>query len=415
MDLKLATKNTRAILVALVVVALAVFGVLNLVQPDTKRGVAYFDSVTSVYKKDKIRILGVEVGRIEEVTAEDDKVRVEFSYDADYTLPADVQAAVVSPTLVATRFIQLEPAYSGGPEFGDGDVIPLERTASPLEFDDLKSELSRLSTALGPNGLDRTGALSDFLDVAAANGRGQGQRFNTMVTELSKSLETLAEGRGDIFGTVRNLQVFVTALASMDQRVAGFNRELANVSDLLDDNGNELTTAIRRVDRAAGLVRGFVTENRSGMTRATTQLGDLTTMLASSRDQLSAILHGGPNTLTNFFNIYSPRMRAFSGGLMVDNINTPGDLLCTLVAQAVQSSATGLAACASYLAPLLNQLGIAAPPIGTTGPLEVPGGGGPGPYGETEPAPYPEGPDSELPPSLNGDGLLGLMLPGGQR
>ncbi|MFC7500624.1 MCE family protein [Nocardioides sp. GCM10030258] len=381
-------------------------------EADTKHGVAYFDSFTSVYKNDKVRILGVEVGKIDKITATDDKVKVEFSYDAKYDLPAEVHAVIVSPTLVATRFVQLEPAYDGGPILEDGATIPMLRTASPLEFDDLKSELSRLSTSLGPNESDENGALGEFLDVAAKNGKGQGKRFNTMIKEFSSAMDTLATGKGDLFGAIRNLQVFVSAMASLDKGVAAFNRNLASAGDLLDDNGDELTAAIRSVDRAAVLVESFVKENRPGLTQATKRLASLTTMLANSRDELATVLHVGPNTLTNFLNIASPSMQAWTGGLMVDNLAAPGQLLCALVSQASGNAGTGLDACATYLAPLLNKLGIAAPPVGLGGALELPGGGGTLPAEPDEDNPYPNDSKSELPPSTDSLDLLGLLTGG---
>jgi len=396
--------------------ALVLTAVVLLHDSGTKHGVAYFDSFTSVYANDKVRILGVEVGKIDKVVPMDDKVKVEFSYDGKYDLPAEVNAVVVSPTLVATRFIQLEPAYDGGPVLEDGGTILLERTASPLEFDDLKAELSRLSTSLGPHQGKENGALADFLDVAARNGKGQGKRFNTMITELSDAMETLASGKGDMFGAIRNLQVFVSAMAGLDDGIRRFNQNLAGASDLLDDNSEELTAAIRGVDRAAVLVRDFVRENRPGLTKVTTRMARFTTMLANSRDDLATVLHIAPNTLTNFYNIASPRVQAWTGGLMVDNLATPGQLLCALVSQAAGNAGNGLDACATFLAPLLNQLGIDAPPIGVDGPLEIPGGGGPvSPPEPDEDAPWPDDSTSDLPPSTEDADLLGLLLNGEAR
>lgn len=377
----------------------------------TKHGVAYFASVTSVYPHDKVRILGVEVGTIDKITAEHGKVRVDFSFDGSYDLPANVRAAVVSPTLVATRFMQLEPAYVSGPTFEDGGTIPISRTASPLEFDDLKGELSRLSKDLGPQG-GANGPLAEFLNTAAANGQGKGGQFNRMITELSKGLHTLSEGRGDIFGTLRNLQAFVVVLKGLDAEVTTFNTRMADVSDLLDDNGDDLTAAIESVDRAANLVTTFLGDNRGELRNASIKMASLTTALAESRDDIATLLHVGPSTLTNFYNIFSPRMSSFTGGLMVDNLATPGQLVCTLIAQQTGAPTNDLTTCGKYLAPLLDQLGISQPPVGTNGGLVIPGGGGP-------PAPAAK-PTSESGSTTSGgsvvsgsNGLLSLLIPGG--
>ena len=371
----------------------------------TKHGVAYFESVTSVYPHDKIRILGFPVGRIEKITPERNRVRVDFSYDGKYKLPADVKAAVVSPTLVATRFIQLAPAYSSGPTLPDGGEIPIERTASPLEFDDLKSELSRISKVLGPNQADgSSGELARFLTAAARAGKGRGESFNTMVTELSKSLETLSEGRGDIFGTVRNLQYFVTAVAAMDQQVVTFNQRLAGVSDLLADSGPDLARSIKSVDTAARLVKAFVAENRPGLRKSTRQLTSLMQSLASSRDDLATLLHVGPNTLTNFYNIYSPRNASYTGALMVDNLTAPGELVCSLIANQLAQQGKAEQSCNDFIGPVLNQLGVSAPPLGSGGVLVTP-------ESPSEP-PAPIGPAGSN--EVSGlSSLLGLLIPGG--
>ncbi|KRA31084.1 MULTISPECIES: MCE family protein [unclassified Nocardioides] len=367
--------------IAIILMCLATVGVGFALLSDTasgrKHGVAYFDSFTNVYQSDKVRILGVEVGTIDKVVAERDRVRVEFSYDGDYSLPADVQAAIVSPTLVATRFIQLSPAYIDGPTLSEGGEIPLERTASPLEYDDLKSEVSEISKALGPGAKGQKGVLADLVAVGADLGEGQGKNFNTMITDLSAALSTLAEGRGDIFGTVRNLQIFISAVAQMDGDVAQFNRRLAGVADLLETNGDDLNRAFTSVDRAARLVRRFVKQNRPGIADATDQLAELMTTLANSRDDLATLLHVGPNTLTNFYNIISPRMQTLTGGLMLDNLGTPGQLACAFVSAQLAQQQAADTTCNETLGPLLDKFGIYNLPVGTGGPLQFPGGGAP--------------------------------------
>ena len=75
---------------------------------------AHFPRAVSVYEGTDVRILGVNVGTVTAVIPEGNSVRVEIEYDADYDVPAEANAAIVTPTLVADRFIQLGPAYTGG-------------------------------------------------------------------------------------------------------------------------------------------------------------------------------------------------------------------------------------------------------------------------------------------------------------
>lgn len=404
----------QRVLVVGLVAAVAVAGLILLVNGQSRTGVAYFTSVKNVYPNDRVRIQGVDVGKIVSIEPAGDTVRMEFTYDSQYELPADVKAAVVSPTLVSTRFLQLAPAYTGGPTLADGGEIPVERTASPLEFDDLKKQLNELSTALGPDKANQNGSLSRFLDMAAANAAGhQGAAFNEMVRQASAAVETLSEGRGDLFGTIRNLQAFVTALKQVDGQIVEFNQRLDTVSGVLTDNEDELSAALDGISRAAKSVDEFVATNGPVLNDSVEQIGDLTRTLANSRDDLATILHVGPSTLMNLFNIVSPRTHALSGKLAVDNLNTPADFVCSTFTAATQDPVQGIDYCKSNLGPLLNLLRIQQPPIGIS-PIGVPGGGGPTDNRPARDEPYRQPtPGPEAPPDLDAPGLGGLLVPQG--
>ncbi len=76
--------------------------------------------------------------------------KVTFSVDKEYSVPAEARAAILSPSLVTSRAIQLVPAYSSGPKLGPGASIPLNRTAVPVEWDDFRKQLEKLTDALQP-------------------------------------------------------------------------------------------------------------------------------------------------------------------------------------------------------------------------------------------------------------------------
>src|SRR5690349_21126053 len=81
----------------------------------TNTYVAYFANANGLYAGDEVRILGVAVGTVEAIEPQPQNIKVTFAVDARYPIPADVRAAVLSPSLVSARAIQLVPAYDGGP------------------------------------------------------------------------------------------------------------------------------------------------------------------------------------------------------------------------------------------------------------------------------------------------------------
>jgi len=94
-------------------------------------------------------------------------------------------AAIVAPSLVSGRYIQLAPPYRGGPVLSDGATIPLERTAVPVEWDQIQTELTSLAQALGPNGVNAHGALNSAVTGAA-------QFFNGNGAQLAATLDAAA-------------------------------------------------------------------------------------------------------------------------------------------------------------------------------------------------------------------------------
>ena len=62
---------------------------------------------------------------------------MDLTLDHGVKVPAGAGAVVVAPSVVADRYIQLTPAYTGGPRLGDHAVIPATRTATPVEIDQL--------------------------------------------------------------------------------------------------------------------------------------------------------------------------------------------------------------------------------------------------------------------------------------
>ena len=174
----------------------------------THRITAYFATAIGVYPGSDIRVLGVKVGSIDSVEPLGDKVRVEMRVDDDVDVPAGARAIVIAPNLVSDRYIQLDPAYDGGPKMADGASINVSNTATPLELDQLYAAVRKISGDLGPRGLNAQGALSDVIRVGAANLGGNGQALNTMISDLGKASQTLADNSGDLYATVANLNKF---------------------------------------------------------------------------------------------------------------------------------------------------------------------------------------------------------------
>jgi virulence factor Mce-like protein len=274
---------------------------------EVKTGSARFERTVGLYEKSDVRILGVKVGSVTSIEPDGDGVRVEFEYDAKYDIPADAQALVIAPSIVSDRYVQLSPAYTGGPVLADGALIDIESTDIPLELDEVYAALDDLNVALGPQGANKDGALSDLISVGAQNLEGNGAQFNATLVDFSQFVSTLSDQREDLFGTVNNLQQFTTTIANSDDVVRAFNRDLAVVADQLAGERADLARAVRQLSIALGDVAAFVAENRESLTTNVTGLADATEALVSRQIELEEFIDTAPTALSNLQLAYNPK------------------------------------------------------------------------------------------------------------
>lgn len=328
---RLPRRGRTAVATALALALLVGLAVAAWPRHGTRHLRAEFVRAVGLYPGSDVRILGVKVGEVTRVTPQGDRVVVDLTYDADQKVPADAKAVVVAPSVVSDRYVQLTPVYRSGPALADGATIRLRDTAVPVELDRIFASLNDLDVALGPKGANRDGALSRLLAVGAANLRGEGGHINRTVVDFSRALRTLSDKRTDLFGTVRNLQVFTSALASSDGSVRAFNSDLASVADQLAAERGELALALRNLAVALTEVASFVKENRRTLTRDISGLADITGTLARQKDALAEVLDAAPVALSNLQNAYNPASGTLDTRDNAQQIEDPGAYLCSLL------------------------------------------------------------------------------------
>jgi phospholipid/cholesterol/gamma-HCH transport system substrate-binding protein len=296
----------RGVAVAATVVLLAALGWTILRPAGQYRVTAWFTQTVGLYPGSDVRVLGIPIGSVTDVVPEGNRVRVSMLIDDAYDIPAKADAVVLAPSLVSDRYVQFAPVYDGGAKMKDGAKVPLERTATPVELDQVYGALDELSAALGPNGANKNGALSDLVDVGAANLDGNGAALNRTVKGFSQAMQTLSDHRDDLFASLDNLQTFTSALASIDAQVGEFNQNMAAVASQLAQERQDLASAITLLNKALADVAGFVKQNRSLLTTNVNRLADVTLALVQQRQALAEVLDVAPAALSNLSHAYNP-------------------------------------------------------------------------------------------------------------
>ncbi|MQA60396.1 MAG: MCE family protein [Actinophytocola sp.] len=363
----------RGVAIACVLGLVVAFGLWwALKDAGTKTVTAYFPTAIGLYEDNSVRIRGVEMGSVAAVEPEGHRVKITLQFDRTVPIPADAHAVLVAPSLVSDRYIQFTPAYSGGPVLEDGAIIDQDRTAVPLEVDDLYRTLIEVSDTLGPNGANKDGSLSRLLDTLAKNFKDNGKALNATITKLGKAQGTLADGKDDLFSTVTNLAKFSKTLAASDVDVAEFQQRLADVSGFLASERENLSKTVEVLGSTLGKVRAFIDDNKGRLRSNVDKLASVTKVLVDQRAAIAEIFDVGPVALGNVINSYNGATGAIDARPVINEFSPPPIMMvCEFMKQA-PDQLDGLGEICSEVAPLGDELPSAGQVINKLQKGEIP-------------------------------------------
>jgi phospholipid/cholesterol/gamma-HCH transport system substrate-binding protein len=354
-----------AIALALALVGSVVVAMRSVAADRRTHIVAYFDNSNGLFRGDEVRILGVPVGAIDSIEPQPARVKITFWVNDKYKVPAEAIAAIVSPQLITSRAIQLTPAYTNGPVMGDGAVIPETRTAVPVEWDDLRQQLEKLTAALQPTQPGGVSTLGAFIDTAADNLRGQGANIRDTVVKMSQAFSVLGDHSHDIFSSIKNLSVVVSALQDSSTLLRQLNVNLASVTALLADDPNAVGNSVKDLNDVVGDAARFIADNREALGTTTDKLSSILGAVHDSLDDIKQTLHIAPTIFQNLTNIYQPTQAGFTGALATNFFANPITFLCGAIQAASRLNFEQSAKlCVQYLAPIIKNRQYNFPPIG---------------------------------------------------
>ena len=260
----------------------------------------------------------------------------------------------------------------------DNAVIPIDRTQVPVEYDQLRDSINRILTDLGPTKEQPKGPFGDIIESAATGFAGKGEQLNKTLNGLSQALYTLNEGRGDFFGVIKSLALFVNALYQSDQQFVALNNDLATFTNSFTNTNREVANALADLNQLLTTTRQFITKNGEVLNHDINNLADVTNAILQPDplNGLETALHVFPTLGANLENIVSPNTGGVMGLPVINNFANPLQFVCSSIQAGsrlgYQESAE---MCAQYLAPILDAIKFNFPPFGAnqfTGAMTLP-------------------------------------------
>jgi phospholipid/cholesterol/gamma-HCH transport system substrate-binding protein len=291
---------------ALTFALVAVFGQLRF---DTRTPYrADFTNISGLKSGNFVRIAGVEVGKVTNLTLRHDgTVSVDFAIDKSLTLTGGTRATVRYENLIGDRYLSLEDGPGSVRRLAPGETIPLARTAPALDIDTLIGGFRPLFRALQPDQLNElTGELLQVF-------QGQGGTIASVLAQTSVLTSTLAD-RGELIGElITNLN---TVLQTMATRNGEFSEILDKLSQLvagLADRKTDITNGVTYMNAAAADVAGLLTEARAPLKDTVQQMNRTAGQIMADHDYVDELVRTLPDAYQvlarqglygDFFNFY---------------------------------------------------------------------------------------------------------------
>lgn len=285
---------------------LAVFAQLRFQKQRTYQ--AEFSNVTGLANGNFVRIAGVEVGKVENISITAGNVAVvEFSADDSVILTKGSRAAIRYENLIGDRYLALEEGPGSVAKLNPGQTIPLSQTEPALDLDALIGGFRPLFRALDP---DQVNALSGQLIRAF---QGQGATIGSVLTEVSTLTNTLADRDRLVGDVITNLNVVLGSLGDQSKQ---FGKAVTSLSELvkgLAARKTDISNGLAYANEAAATTADLLSQARPPLQQVVHEGDRVGGLAVADRDYLDNLFAGLPDKYAllarqgiygDFFNFY---------------------------------------------------------------------------------------------------------------
>lgn len=245
---------------------------------------AVFAEAGGLSAGNNVKVSGVTVGTVSDITLERGAAMVTFSVNSAVPIGSDTTASIGIATVLGERVLELEPA--GSRSLGAGGVIPLSQTGSPYSLTDAVGEFTSNTAATDTAAINQSlDTLSDTIERIAPQ---LAPTFDG-VTRLSKSLNTRNESLSSLLRAASD----VTGVLS--ERSNQVNSLILNANDLLavlQERRYAIVNLLASTTAVARQLTGMVADNEQELAPTLEKLNTVSEMLERNRDNISASLKG---------------------------------------------------------------------------------------------------------------------------
>jgi len=239
-----------------------------------------FSDSGQLNKGDKVRISGVNVGKVEGFDIDGDRVVIKFTVGAN-TIGTESRLAIKTDTILGKKVLEIEPR--GNRMLPAGGVLPLSQSTTPYQLYDANYDLTKAASGWDIDTLKRSlNVLSQTIDQTYPH-------LSATLDGLAKFSDTIGKRDEQIKHLLAQAHQVASVLGDRSEQV---NRLLVNAKTLLaafNERGRAIDALLRNVSAFSAQVQGFINDNPS-LNPVLEQLRAISDVLVARKEDLAQTL-----------------------------------------------------------------------------------------------------------------------------
>lgn len=251
---------------------------------------AVFRDVSRLKSGDSVRVAGIRVGTVEDVTLRPDKtVEVSFTADDTVLLTMGTRAEVRYLNLVGDRYLELADSPGSTRVLPAGGQIPADRTAQALDLDVLLGGLKPLTRGLRAE--DVNTLTQSLLQVL----QGQGGVMESLLSRTSTFTNTLADHSEVLQQVIDNMRTLTATLAEDDRQFADSIERLETLVTGLAQDRDPIGESIESLENGTASLTDLLVDGRPPLAATVDQVHRLAIPLDADKDKIDTALQKAPS------------------------------------------------------------------------------------------------------------------------
>ncbi len=261
------TRRTRIQLLVFVIITLvgvtytgARYAQLDrLVVDKTYTVVAHFPESGGIFAGGEVTYRGVGIGQVSklDLTKNGEGVDVYLEIDDEEDqIPADTLALVGNRSAVGEQYVELQPRTDSGPYLDDESEIAMGDTRTPIQTDELLTNLSTTVASVDQESLRTT------VDELGQAFNGAGPDLQRIIDTGNSFLQTADANFDTTTALIKDTNVVLNGQLASESSLRTFASQLSLFSGSLVDADGDLRKVIDTGSGAANQLRTFIEENR---------------------------------------------------------------------------------------------------------------------------------------------------------